>query len=44
MARRRRALAAVVIGATPILASVALISQVDAHGSMQSPVTPWLAR
>lgn len=39
MARRRRALAAVAIGAIPILASVALVSQVDAHGSMQSPVS-----
>ncbi|RQW84698.1 lytic polysaccharide monooxygenase auxiliary activity family 9 protein, partial [Micromonospora globispora] len=39
MARRRRALATVAIGAIPILASVALVSQVDAHGSMQSPVS-----
>ena len=39
MARQRRALAAVAIGAIPILASVALVSQVDAHGSMQSPVS-----
>lgn len=39
MARRRRALAAAAIGGIPILASVALVSQAGAHGSMQSPVS-----
>ncbi|MGC1211454.1 MAG: lytic polysaccharide monooxygenase [Micromonospora sp.] len=39
MAGRRRALAAVAIGGIPILASMALISQAGAHGSMQSPVS-----
>ena len=39
MGRRRRALAAAALGGIPILASLALVSQAGAHGSMQSPVS-----
>ncbi|WP_305070479.1 lytic polysaccharide monooxygenase, partial [Micromonospora sp. ATA51] len=39
MVRRRRALTAAALGGIPILASLALVSQAGAHGSMQSPVS-----